>query len=78
MTHLDYQARSTAWRPWLLAPQDRYRLIRYDPRGCGLSDRETDDLTFEARVRAVDAVLDAAGAERAAVIGICRGGDALF
>lgn len=74
LTHLDYQARSTAWRPWLDALSDRYRLIRYDPRGCGLSDRETADLTFDAWVRDVDTVLDAAGADRAAVIGICQGG----
>lgn len=74
LTHLDYQARSTAWRPWLQALGDRYRLIRYDPRGCGLSDREIGDLTFDAWVRDVDAVLDAAGADRVAVIGICQGG----
>ena len=74
LTHLDYQARSTAWRPWLQALGDRYRLIRYDPRGCGLSDRETDNLTFDAWVRDVDAVLDASGAEKVAVVGICQGG----
>jgi pimeloyl-ACP methyl ester carboxylesterase len=39
LTHLDYQWRSVAWRPWLEALSSRYTLIRYDPRGCGLSDR---------------------------------------
>ena len=74
LTHLDYQWRSTAWRPWLAALSERSRLIRYDPRGCGLSDREIGDLSFDAWVRDVDAVLDAAGVDRVSLIGICQGG----
>lgn len=74
LTHLDYQWRSVAWRPWLDLLSDRFRLLRYDPRGCGLSDRDIGDLSFEAWVRDVDAVLDAAGLDRVSLIGICQGG----
>ncbi len=74
LSHLDYQWRSTAWRPWLDALSDRYRLIRYDPRGCGLSDRDVSDLSFESWVRDVDAVLDAVKLTKIALIGICQGG----
>ena len=52
------------------------RLILFDKRGTGLSDRVADaDLpTLEARMDDVRAVLDAAGAERAALLGHSEGG----
>lgn len=74
LSNLDYQWQSTAWRPWLEYLEDRCRLIRYDPRGCGLSDREIGDLSFDSWVRDVDCVLDAAGQNRVTLIGICQGG----
>lgn len=74
LSNLDYQWRSTAWRPWLDALSDHYTLIRYDPRGCGLSDRDISDLTYDSWVRDVDAVLDAAGMGNVSLVGICQGG----
>lgn len=74
LTHLEYQWRSVAWRPWLEALSSRYRLVRFDPRGCGLSDRNVDDLSFETWVRDFGAVVDAAALERFSVIGTCQGG----
>ncbi|MDX5412066.1 MAG: alpha/beta hydrolase, partial [Rhodobacterales bacterium] len=74
LTHLDYQWRSVAWRPWLQALSETRRLIRYDPRGCGLSDRDLANLSFDAWVRDIDAILDAVEVPRVAMIGICQGG----
>ncbi len=74
LTHLEHQWRSVAWRPWLEALATRYRLIRYDPRGCGLSARNIDDLSFETWVRDFGAVVDALGLDRFSIIGICQGG----
>lgn len=74
LTHLDYQWRSVAWRPWLEALSTRYRLIRYDPRGCGLSDRDVRDLSFETWVRDFRAVVDAVKLDRFSLVGICQGG----
>lgn len=74
LTHLEYQWRSVAWRPWLEALAERYRLLRYDPRGCGLSSRDVHDLSFESWVRDLGAVVDAAGLDRFALIGVCQGG----
>lgn len=74
LTHLEYQWRSVAWQPWLEALSARYTLIRYDPRGCGLSDRNVDDLTFDSWVRDCGAVVDALGLERFSLVGICQGG----
>ena len=74
LTHLHYQWRSVAWRPWLEVLSARWRVLRYDPRGCGLSDRDLDDLSFDSWVRDLEAVLDAAGLGRVALIGVCQGG----
>lgn len=74
LTHLEAQRRSVAWQPWLAALSGRYRLIRYDPRGCGLSDREVTDLTFGAQVRDLDALVRHLKLGRFALIGICQGG----
>jgi pimeloyl-ACP methyl ester carboxylesterase/DNA-binding CsgD family transcriptional regulator len=74
LTHLDYQPRSVAWQPWLEALSSRYKLIRYDPRGCGLSDRDVSDLSFESWVRDFEALADALQLDTFCLIGICQGG----
>jgi class 3 adenylate cyclase len=50
------------------------RLIRFDKRGTGLSDRAVAIPTLEERMDDVRAVMDAAGSARAAVLGISEGG----
>ena len=50
------------------------RLIRFDKRGTGLSDRMGDLPSLEVRMDDVRAVMDAAGSERAALFGISEGG----
>jgi pimeloyl-ACP methyl ester carboxylesterase/DNA-binding CsgD family transcriptional regulator len=74
LTHLEYQWRSVAWQPWLEALSARYTLIRYDPRGCGLSDRNVADLTFDSWVRDFQVLVDALKLRRFSLIGICQGG----
>ncbi len=74
LTHLEYQWRSVAWQPWLEALSSRYTLIRYDPRGCGLSDRNVDDLSFRSWVRDFDALVNELEIDRFSLIGICQGG----
>lgn len=74
LTHLEYQWRSVAWQPWLEALSSRYTLIRYDPRGCGLSDRNIDDFSFEAWVRDFGCLVDALSLDRFSLIGTCQGG----
>ena len=56
------------------------RLIRFDKRGTGLSDRGTDIPTLEERMDDLRAVMEAAGSQRAAVLGVSEGGamSALF
>jgi class 3 adenylate cyclase len=50
------------------------RLITFDKRGTGLSDRTVDVPGLEVRMDDVRAVMDAAGSERAALIGVSEGG----
>jgi class 3 adenylate cyclase len=56
------------------------RLIRFDKRGTGMSDRVEGVPTLETRMDDVRAVMDAAGSEKAAILGASEGGpmSALF
>jgi pimeloyl-ACP methyl ester carboxylesterase/DNA-binding CsgD family transcriptional regulator len=75
MTHLDYERQSPVWRHWVTELSRRHTLIRYDERGCGLSDREFDGTpTLDTYVDDLRAVVQAAGLERFALIGLSGGG----
>ena len=50
------------------------RLIRFDKRGTGMSDRVSGAPTLETRMDDVRAVMDAVGSERAAILGVSEGG----
>jgi pimeloyl-ACP methyl ester carboxylesterase/DNA-binding CsgD family transcriptional regulator len=74
LTHLEYEWQSPIWRPWISELSKRHRLVRMDARGCGLSDRGPETITFEAFVRDLEAVVDALGLERFALFGHSQGG----
>jgi pimeloyl-ACP methyl ester carboxylesterase/DNA-binding CsgD family transcriptional regulator len=74
LTHLEYEWQSPIWRPWISALSKGHRLIRMDERGCGLSDRGIETISFEAFVRDLEAVVDAMGLERFALFGHSQGG----
>ncbi len=46
-----------------------HRVVRYDGRGSGLSDREVEDYSLEAHLLDLEAVVDGAGLEAFAVRG---------
>ncbi|HZN28974.1 MAG TPA: alpha/beta fold hydrolase [Xanthobacteraceae bacterium] len=73
LTHVEYDWQSPIWSPLLLQLAGRFRLIRQDPRGCGLSDRAPADISFEGFVRDLEAVADGFGLERFALLGISQG-----
>src|SRR5215510_9001641 len=50
------------------------RLILFDKRGTGMSDRGSQDFTLEQRMHDVQAVLDAIGCKQAALFGVSEGG----
>jgi RNA polymerase sigma factor (sigma-70 family) len=75
MTHLDYDRRSPVWRHWVRELSRGRTLVRYDERGCGLSDRHFDSMpTLDSYVGDLAAVVDAAGLERFALFGMSGGG----
>jgi pimeloyl-ACP methyl ester carboxylesterase/DNA-binding CsgD family transcriptional regulator len=53
---------------------ERFTVIRYDKPGCGLSDRDGVDLSFDGQVAAALAVADAVGAGRFCMFGASQGG----
>lgn len=74
LSHLEFDWDSPVWRHWLTALSSRHTLIRYDKRGCGLSDWDVRDLSFGADVQDLKAVAKAAGLHRCALLGISAGG----
>jgi pimeloyl-ACP methyl ester carboxylesterase/DNA-binding CsgD family transcriptional regulator len=74
MTHVELDQDSPVWGHWW-RELSRYRqFIRYDQRGCGLSDRHPQDYSLEARVQDLQAVVDALGLERFDLLGHSHGG----
>jgi len=73
MTHLDYDWTSPVWRHWLTDLSRDHRLLRYDERGCGLSDRDVT-FSFDAWVDDLEVVVDAAGVDRFPLLGVSQGG----
>src|SRR5829696_634870 len=73
LSHLEFDWDSPVWRHWLVELSRTHRLIRYDERGCGLSDRDVDDLSFDAWLRDLEVVVDATGFERFPLLGISQG-----
>jgi pimeloyl-ACP methyl ester carboxylesterase/DNA-binding winged helix-turn-helix (wHTH) protein len=73
LSHLEFEWESPLWRHWLDGLSARNRLIRYDERGNGLSDWQIDEVSFELMVQDLEDVVDAAGLDRFALIGISQG-----
>ena len=75
LSHLEYDWESPIWNHWLRFFADRFRFVRYDERGCGMSDWNVDNLSFDRRLADLEAVIDAAGIrEPFALLGISQGG----
>jgi len=73
LTHLDFERDSPIWRHWWEALSRRHRVIRYDERGNGMSQRDVGGVSFETWVQDLETVIDAAGLDRFALLGISRG-----
>lgn len=74
MTHLGYDIESPVWRHWVRDLAAGRTFIRYDERGCGLSDWEAEDFTFDDWVADLETVVEALGLERFPLLGVSQGG----
>jgi pimeloyl-ACP methyl ester carboxylesterase/DNA-binding CsgD family transcriptional regulator len=63
LTHLEYDIESPVWHHWTDFLSDHFRYVRYDERGCGMSDWDADTLTVDRWVEDLATVVDAAALE---------------
>jgi pimeloyl-ACP methyl ester carboxylesterase/DNA-binding winged helix-turn-helix (wHTH) protein len=74
LSHLAYDWESPVWQHWLAELSRRFRLVRYDERGCGLSDWDVGRFSLDDWVDDLETVVDAAGLDRFPLLGISQGG----
>ncbi len=75
ISHLEYAWESPDYARFFRRLSSFCRLILFDKRGTGLSDREVGFPTLDERMDDVRAVMDAVGCERAAIFGMSEGGN---
>ena len=77
LTHLEYDWESPVWRHWIHFLSRHFRLVRYDERGCGMTDWEVGDLSVARWTDDLEAVVGAAVPEAPLILlGISQGGAA--
>jgi len=72
-THLEYDRQSPILNPFLEELSRSRSLLRFDQRGCGLSDRNAPNVSLDGWLRDLEAVVDAAGADHFAIFGMSQG-----
>jgi pimeloyl-ACP methyl ester carboxylesterase/DNA-binding CsgD family transcriptional regulator len=74
LSHLEYELESPVWGHWIRFFGDHFRFLRWDERGCGMTDRDVDELSFERWLGDVDDVVGAAAVrEPFVLLGISSG-----
>ncbi|BBY91805.1 transcriptional regulator [Mycobacterium gallinarum] len=74
MTHLGYDIESPVWKHWVRDLSNNRQFIRYDERGCGLSDWDATEFTFDDWVTDLESVVEALGLQRFPLLGVSQGG----
>ena len=73
LSHLECDVRHAEPRALIHVMEQNHTFIRYDSRGCGLSDRHVPSITFDDGVRDLEAVVDSYGLDQFALLGISMG-----
>ena len=73
LNHLELDVQSPVWRAWIDRMCENHKLVRYDARGCGLSDRDALLASFATNYLDLEAVVDAAGLRRFVLFGASQG-----
>jgi pimeloyl-ACP methyl ester carboxylesterase/DNA-binding CsgD family transcriptional regulator len=73
LSHLEFDWTSPVWSHVLSELMQTHQLVRYDERGCGLSDREVADLSFAAWLRDLETIVDTLELQRFPLLGISQG-----
>jgi pimeloyl-ACP methyl ester carboxylesterase len=72
LTHLEFDATNPLMRHWFDAMGARGRYVRYDARGCGLSDPAPPEISFEPWVDDLEAVAAAVSDTPVTVLGFSQ------
>ncbi|MDP2948296.1 MAG: adenylate/guanylate cyclase domain-containing protein [Chloroflexota bacterium] len=75
-SHIQLEWQLPEWRNWYERLAEKRKVIRYDGRGGGLSDRNVIDFSLDSHVRDLEAVVDRLGLERFVLFGILHSGPA--
>ena len=74
LTHLEFEWESPVWSHWIDFFSSHFRFVRYDERGCGMTDWDVAELSMERWVEDLEAVVEAAApSEPFALLGISHG-----
>jgi pimeloyl-ACP methyl ester carboxylesterase/DNA-binding CsgD family transcriptional regulator len=73
LSHLQHDWQSPVWRHFLEDLGAFATVVRYDERGFGMSDWDVTDFSLEARLEDLEAIIDATGLERFALLGMSGG-----
>lgn len=74
MTHLRDDLDSPVWRHWIAFLSQHFDFVRFDERGCGLSDWQVDDVNAKHWLADLESVVEAANIVRPmALLGISQG-----
>ena len=71
--HLEHDLKSPVSRHMVLGLAHHHSLLRYDPRGVGLSQRDVAEISFERWVSDLETVIDRAGLDRFVLVGLSQG-----
>ena len=63
LSHLEYELESPVWGHWIRFFGDHFRFLRWDDRGCGMTDRDVEELTFDRWLGDIEAVVAASGVD---------------
>jgi pimeloyl-ACP methyl ester carboxylesterase/DNA-binding winged helix-turn-helix (wHTH) protein len=73
LTHVERDWQSPLWSPLFSRLSSQFQLVRYDPRGCGLSDWEAPQICFDKFVSDLEEVVDTLKLKRFALFGVSQG-----
>ncbi|MGZ4186444.1 MAG: alpha/beta fold hydrolase [Solirubrobacteraceae bacterium] len=73
LTHLESDWDSPVWHHWVQRLGETHTVLRYDERGCGLSDPEVGVLSVDTWVGDLETVVDAAALDRFDLLGVSQG-----
>jgi pimeloyl-ACP methyl ester carboxylesterase/DNA-binding CsgD family transcriptional regulator len=75
LSHLEFDWNSPVWRHWIRFFAEHYHFLRYDERGCGMSDWDVEDISWQKWTSDLDAVITIAKPEKPFIlVGISQGG----